>query len=57
MLVGVVDDVAESGCECTVELYFGLVFVAARFVHVSVDEAFHRVNVQDVPSDHVVRVR
>ena len=56
MPVSVVNDAAEGCCEGTKELDFGLIFVAAGFIHISIDEALHRVNVQDVPCDYVVGI-
>ena len=57
ILVGTVNDVAEGGCECAVELYFTLVFIATRLIQIIVNEALHGVDVDDVARDHVSRVR
>ena len=57
ILICAVNDVAESCCESAVELDFRLVFISACFVQIGIDEAFHRVNVQDVTSNLVIRVR
>ena len=46
ILVGAVDNVAESGCKGAIELNFGLVFLPADSVQVGVDERLHGVNVQ-----------
>ena len=57
ILVGTVNDVAEGGCECAVELYFTLVFIATRLIQIIVNEALHGVDVDDMARDHVSRVR
>ena len=54
--VRVVDDATECSSECAVELDLGFVFITASLVHVRINEALHRVDVQDLARDHMIRV-
>ena len=57
VLVGVVDDVAEGSSKGTVELNLRPILVPASPVQVGVNKRLHRVDVQDVARDLVIRVR
>ena len=51
-----IKDVAQGSGVSSVVLDFGLVLVATRSVEVGVDEALHRVDVEEEFCDIVVRV-
>ena len=56
VLVGVVDDVAQSSCKCSIELNFRFILVPGGFVHIGIYEGLHRINVKDVSCDQVFGV-